>query len=380
MDDVPANHVSTVNPTSVLLSFITIRRPVESALDVGTGCGVQALLAARHARRVVATDINPRALNVTAFNARLNGLDNVECRQGSYFEPVAGETFDLVATNPPFVISPEARYIFRDGSQSGDAVTAQVARQLPAFLREGGLGHMLGNWVCAPGGDWTEPPRRWLDGSGCDVLALLHSFDDPLAYAGRWLRGEYLSSPAAFGPALDRWLEYYRGHGIQALASGGLILRRRAGGANWFQGYQAASQTQEPCGDLLARLFRIQDYCLEHLRSPDALLGCRLRLQEGHLLDQAFQYKQGKYHLQASHLRLNEGLSFRSGVDGFGVELLTRCDGSRTLRQALEEMAGKYQLRPEELIPAPEELIPATLASVQNLLIRGLLVPGDLEG
>ncbi len=83
-DAVPADHVTGVNPTSILLAYLTIRTPVERALDLGTGNGVQALLAARHAKHVIATDINPRCLNVTAFNARLNGLDHVECRQGKF--------------------------------------------------------------------------------------------------------------------------------------------------------------------------------------------------------------------------------------------------------------------------------------------------------
>jgi Methylase of polypeptide chain release factors len=93
----------------VLLAQITIRRTVETALDMGTGSGVQALLASRHAGRVVATDINPRALNLTAFNALLNGVGNIECRQGSFYEAVDGETFDFISTNPPFVISPDTR-------------------------------------------------------------------------------------------------------------------------------------------------------------------------------------------------------------------------------------------------------------------------------
>lgn len=105
----PPHCVTGINPTTVLLAQMTIRRPVQTALDVGTGNGVQALLAARHACRVVATDINPRALNVTAFNALLNGVANIECRRGSFYEPVDGEIFDFISINPPFVISPETR-------------------------------------------------------------------------------------------------------------------------------------------------------------------------------------------------------------------------------------------------------------------------------
>src|SRR5438270_327403 len=84
-----------------------VTRLLDRALDVGTGSGVQALLAARHAREVVATDVNPRALAYAELNAALNGFTNLECRAGSMFEPVAGETFDLITCNAPFVVSPE---------------------------------------------------------------------------------------------------------------------------------------------------------------------------------------------------------------------------------------------------------------------------------
>ena len=100
-------HVAGVHWPSATLSNLTVRREVASALDVGTGNGIQALLVARHAARVVATDVNERALAFAEFNAALNGVANVEFRAGSFFEPVAGERFDLVVCNPPYVISPE---------------------------------------------------------------------------------------------------------------------------------------------------------------------------------------------------------------------------------------------------------------------------------
>ena len=103
----PADCVTGLNPTTVLLAHITIRRPVGTALDMCTGNGAHALLAARHAGHVVATDVDPRALNMTAFNALLNAVDGIECRQGSLYNPVDGENIDVIVANPPFVISPE---------------------------------------------------------------------------------------------------------------------------------------------------------------------------------------------------------------------------------------------------------------------------------
>src|SRR5581483_1890218 len=101
---VGSNHVLGISPASTSLAQQTIREPFGRALDLGTGCGVQALHLARHCEEVVATDVNSRALWMTRFNAALNGV-RVDVRDGSFFEPISDERFDLITTNPPFVIS-----------------------------------------------------------------------------------------------------------------------------------------------------------------------------------------------------------------------------------------------------------------------------------
>jgi methylase of polypeptide subunit release factors len=121
------------------LAQLTVRKPVERALDLGTGCGVQALHLATHAREVVATDVNERALWITRLNAELNGSQGIDVRDGSLFEPVAGEQFDLVVTNPPFVISPATgeRLVYRDSGLPGDEVVRRVVTEAPRHLGRG---------------------------------------------------------------------------------------------------------------------------------------------------------------------------------------------------------------------------------------------------
>ncbi|GAA4907485.1 hypothetical protein GCM10023237_28940 [Streptomyces coeruleoprunus] len=98
-----------VGGASTTLAGLTVRTPVASALDLGTGSGIQALHAAQHATRVTATDLNPRALEFTRLTLALSGAPEADLRVGSLFEPVASETYDLIVSNPPFVISPGAR-------------------------------------------------------------------------------------------------------------------------------------------------------------------------------------------------------------------------------------------------------------------------------
>src|SRR5690606_20408437 len=146
----PADHVLGVGGASRTLAELIVPVPVGRALDLGTGCGIQALLVSRHAGEVVATDISARALAFAELNARLNGVSNVPFRQGSMFEPVEGEAFDLIVSNPPFVITPRVdgvtAYEYRDGGLIGDALVEQFVRTAPAHLTPGGIAQLLGNW------------------------------------------------------------------------------------------------------------------------------------------------------------------------------------------------------------------------------------------
>ena len=152
----PADHVLGVGGASRTLAELIIPEPVSRALDLGTGCGIQALLVSRHAGEVVATDVSARALAFAELNARLNGVSNVTFRQGSMFEPVADEAFDLIVSNPPFVITPRVdgvtAYEYRDGGLVGDALVEHFVRTAPAHLTPGGVAQLLGNWEtrCGP--------------------------------------------------------------------------------------------------------------------------------------------------------------------------------------------------------------------------------------
>src|SRR5208282_1012627 len=97
------DHVLEAGPSSQTLSSLTVRRKGEHALDLCAGAGIQSLVAAAHCNDVIATDINRRALNFGEMNAQLNGIHKIEFRYGNLYEPVAGEKFDLVVANPPYI-------------------------------------------------------------------------------------------------------------------------------------------------------------------------------------------------------------------------------------------------------------------------------------
>jgi SAM-dependent methyltransferase len=332
-----ADHVLGTNAPAVTLDCLTVRRQVRRTLDLGVGGGVQSLFAARHSDRVVAVDKNPRAIAFARFNARLNGVSRVDFREGDLFGPVAGERFDLIVSNPPYVISPESRYVFQDGGRPGDSLSEEVVRRAPAHLEEGGFATILVNWALREGEEWHAPPRRWIEGNGCDAWLLRGDIQDGLTYAAVWNRAR---GPSEYGPAIDRWVEYYRESGIASIGMGAVILRRRAGGHNWVRVDAMPSDPKTPCHEQILRVFAAQDRV--SIEPGDAaILARRFRLVEEHLVAQTLRRSGEQFAIADAEIQLTEGLRFRGTVDPYTLHLLQRCDGTRTLGEVVEELVTR---------------------------------------
>ncbi|HYK06812.1 MAG TPA: methyltransferase [Gaiellaceae bacterium] len=344
LDAEGADRVAGVHRPSATLAHLTIREPVERALDMCTGNGIQALLLSRHAAHVTATDINERALAFAALNLALNGVTNVELRHGSLLEPVAGERFGCIACNPPYVVSPDAQFTFRDSGMPGDRVSELLARGLPALLEPSGFATLMASWAQA-GDDPAVRPREWLEGCGCDAWILHTTTDDPLSNAAAWTR-DAVDGPEDFAAALDRWTAYYGELGIEALAYGALVLRRRDG-VNWSRGASLPPRPLEPASSQLVRMFAGVDLATA---GADALLDTRLVVAEAARFEQVVAPSDGWTVVGAS-LSLEEGLGFRADVDESTLRLLRTVDGTRTARDAVVSTLG------EDGLPRAAELL-----------------------
>lgn len=358
-------HVSGPTPAAETLAALLVPGAVETALDLGTGSGLLALLLAARARAVLATDVNPVALRYTELGAGLNGLPNVEVRQGSLFEPVGGATFDRILSNPPFVISPDSSLLFRHGGLARDELSRRVVGGAAGHLADGGIAAILCNWIVPREMSWLDAIRPWLDSSGCDAIVLLHGVEDPISYAVRWNgRAQYVA-PVEFPRILDRWLDYDRRESIEAIASGAVVLRRRTG-RNWIHGFELDAEPRGSGGQQLVDLLVAVDY-LRGADSSDILRGA-FRLEAAHRLEQTLATRQGEYVVEPATLVLDEGLGTKVIVAPELIPVVLRLDGSQVLDDIVDEVAAGTGADRADLATR-------AIALVRAMLERGVLHP-----
>jgi SAM-dependent methyltransferase len=334
-----SEHVLGVGVATLMLANLSVRRSGERVLDLGTGGGAQAFLAARHARQVVGTDTNPRALAMAEIGGRLNGMTNLEFRLGSLYDPVAEDRFDLIVANPPFAVSPESKFIYRDGGMPGDALCEHVIRHAGEHLAEGGFATVICDWHHAGQDDWQARPAAWAKETGCDAWLLKFYTLDPVTYASQWIHARERGNPEEYGQRLDEWLAYYARLGIGALSRGAIILHRRAAARHWFAASEVQFDHGAGCGAQIQRIFAARDL-LSGLAHPSQLLDATLRLAPGHQLRHTLVAEGGNWIVREALLRHESGFDFEGRVDRVVGALLAGCDGTRTLRTVTESLAA----------------------------------------
>lgn len=379
------DHVLGIGQASLTLAQTTIRPQVDIALDLGTGCGIQAFHLLSHARKVVATDISARALGFARFNLLLNhaALDldpanlaeRVELRLGSLLEPVAGERFDLVVSNPPFVITPRLegqddaeRFTYRDGGMPGDTLVETLVRSIPGILNPGGSAQMLANWeitaAASEGEDpeWSDGPRSWLTGD-IEAWFIQREAVSPTQYAETWLRDASQGRDAQeFALQYGAYLDDFASRNVAAIGFGMVWLRRPAAGSSGFGrlfesiGYPI----EQPVGPYLARDIAVAD----ELESRD--VGA-LHLVVAEDVTEERHQRPGAEHPGVILLRQGAGLRRTEILDTALAGFVSACDGDldvSSLVGALESL----------IAPDDSEFSARLYEGVVRLIKRGFLL------
>jgi methylase of polypeptide subunit release factors len=365
---VPADHVLGVGHASVSLARATARRPVDTLLDLGTGSGVQALHASRHARRVTATDVSPRALALARGTFHLNEVD-VELLPGEWFEPVRGRSFDQIVCNPPFVVGPPRRdHVYRDSGLAGDGASALVIRQLPAYLTEGGVGQLLASWVHRRGEDWARRVRSWLP-DGVDAWFVQRDVADPVLYVGTWLRDAGVDPRSPRGREQAReWLDWFSVNDIDGVGFGYVTLRRTGATPVEVVCEDLRHAYDDPLGPETSRWLDNVDW-LRH--NGDKLAQTRFTVPPSVLLEEVSAPGDTGWAPVVRRLHRTDGPGWQHEIDDATARLLAGCRGALPLADLLALLESAYG---NDIDTA------AALPIVRELVLHGMLVPPEPAG
>ncbi|SDJ99131.1 Methyltransferase small domain-containing protein [Nonomuraea jiangxiensis] len=278
-----ADHVVGAGGASANLAQLVTRRPAGRALDLGTGCGVQVLHLAERAEQLVATDVNPRAVELARLSWELSGVTGVDARVGSMFEPVEDELFDLIVSNPPFVISPAPGLTYRE--VGGDGFCRDLVRRTPRHLAPGGQAHFLANWLHVEGEDWHDRVGGWLRETGCDGWVVQRDVQDPAEYVELWLRDAAQQGTESYTEHYDRWLAWFDEHKVEGVGFGWITMRNSGAFDPVVRVEHLTHQVSLPVGDYVdavldavAAAHRAGDLDTARLRTADGLLDERIGL------------------------------------------------------------------------------------------------------
>ncbi|MHA7268524.1 DUF7059 domain-containing protein [Arthrobacter sp. HLT1-20] len=387
------DHVLGIGQASLTLAQGTIRGDVERALDLGTGCGIQLFHLLHHAKTVVATDISERALAFTLFNLVLNapalGLTNadfnpdnkqarVSLRLGSLLEPVAGEHFDLVVSNPPFVITPRHRgessseqFTYRDGGMAGDAIVETLVRELPTVLSPGGMAQMLGNWEIVTqdhGGteaEWAARPKQWV-GGGVQAWFIQREQISPGGYAETWLQDASQGRDSqAYTDAYEDYLLDFASRNVTGIGFGYILLRQPGAGelaAEETRFEEILYPIEQPVGPHLAAAVDRQQWLVQH---PD--LANEYLLVAEDVTEERHQ-KPGAEHPGVILLRQGAGLRRTNLMSTELAGFVSACDGDLSVGQIVGALAVLLERDDADFADSLSH-------DVRNLVRDGFLLP-----
>ncbi len=351
------------SPASTTLSQLVPPGRYERALDLGTGCGIQALHL--DAARIVATDLNPRALELARISLGLSGIP-ADLRLGSLYEPVDSELFDLIATNPPYVMSPpgDARLVYREGGFNADELVRQVVTGGADHLADDGTLTVLGNWAVTAGQTWQERLAEWILPTGCDALVLQRELLDPYEYIEIWLTDAGLSGRPEYLDRYQAWLDYFAFAGIEAVGMGWIALRKAGRDHPSLRFDDWPHAVHQPVGQAFGDFFGAVE--------PS-------RLAEQEFLAQSWTTHAGLVQetigapgaVDPQHLVLRQQYGFGRAVeaDTALAAIVGACDGDLPLGVLVGAVAGLLDVEAEAL---RDEVI----SPLRRLVSDGYLLPG----
>jgi SAM-dependent methyltransferase len=337
-----------VNPTTRILANCSIACPGGSYLDLGTGCGALALALAPQAATVIATDVNRRALGFARINAALNGVTNVVFLFGDRFEPVAARRFDLIVSNPPFILAPTSGLLYSENKLDLDGFVESLARTAPEYLKEGGVLQMVCEWAELESEPWEARLRAWFENCHCDVHVWWGYQFSPAEYARKRAVEQGHLDPESAGASFGQRIAYLNERRVKSIC-GGLITLRRRSAENWFWVEEMQTRPAGRVGELLRERYSTRD--IVESKNEGTLLGARPRLAPQVRLMTESVRRECAWSIERSYLERTGDLPAKMVLDALVANLTAHFDGSETLEALLKQVASDYHVPLDQVIP-----------------------------
>jgi methylase of polypeptide subunit release factors len=319
-----ADFIVGAGGASSTLASLVPRIPFATAVDIGCGGGVQSLHLSTHVAKIVATDLNPRALKYAAETARRSGVE-FDLRLGSLYEPVGNESFDLIVSNPPFVVSPKARFSYRDGGMSGDDISRLLVSAAAKHLNHDGWFVALVNWVHIDGYDWRERVASWLnENEGCDAWVVQREVLAVGEYVDLWLKDSADEATPEFASLREEWLTYFKTAQVRSIGFGWVVMHKSDRDFPW----RRLEEIRHPIDSLLGTwvLKRFEDLDLAHDLDDEEILALQLTRATGVVLD-------------GGRVRQAVGWRIAGDIDPVGAAILAAVDGSESIGSVSSRLA-----------------------------------------
>jgi methylase of polypeptide subunit release factors len=326
-------------------------------LDLGCGAGAMALVLSSQAGSVVATDINPRALVFGRINAAINGVENVEFREGDLYEPVKHDAFDLIVSQPPFIPMPEnsapTTYLF--GGIRGDELPLRVMAGAAPRLREGGRAVILIQWPELEGDPIDDRVRSAVSSSEVDLLLVNFPSLDANTFCLAYSSFTQRELGVVFETDLIRWRAHFGRMKVSSMRHCFNILRKNSKRRGWTKEVFPAMGHATPSS--IDRIFARYDL----LSAGDqALLSAKLIIREDAILET--EQPIGKSGKQKSRIRFSGNEMNRPAeLNNEMVKLIRAVHRADSVRAGVHKYSGDND-------PGGE-----TLAAVRDALELGLL-------
>jgi hypothetical protein len=271
--------------------------------------------------------------------------------------------------NPPFAISPDHRFLFRDGGLAGDGFVRALLTEVPAYLTEGGFCQITAQWAHMRGESWQARLKRWFDGSGCDVWVIRLKTQNPETYAANWISETEKLAAMDYVKKWNDWMAYFDDRGIEAVSTGMIALRRRRASKNGFWITEDAESIGEHAGEAFHSGFLLRDFLT---KTADAqLLGLAFKISPEVRINQILRPAVPGWQAEKIVLRHPRGIHYAGNLDGLMIGLLGRCDGKTALGVLVDEMAGFMGTDRDDIMAS-------VLKVMRNLIERGFVLPPSL--